>query len=170
MSDEDPPVQWDPPYSLEERRELNNELVVPAYRSFCEELELPFHFWDELPRSEYDVGIAVREDRLHMEAMNIFNRVNPELSFFKGDVVRYLLTGWEGEFDHKRTPVNEFLEQAADRECYLRHLEKRFRALSGVVAVSVSFVVLVAALWAILIFTPPPSGSRRPPVFSSTSV
>jgi hypothetical protein len=41
----------------EEYRELNNELIVPAYRRFCEELNLRFHFWDELPKDSYDPEI-----------------------------------------------------------------------------------------------------------------
>ena len=33
----------------DEHKELNNELVVPMYRQFCVELNIPFHFWDQLP-------------------------------------------------------------------------------------------------------------------------
>jgi hypothetical protein len=40
--------------SKEEYRELNNELFVPAYQRFCKELDIPFHFWDELPKESSD--------------------------------------------------------------------------------------------------------------------
>ena len=134
--------------------ELNRELVVPAYRSFCAELDLPFHFWDELPHSEFDEKIGSGEFGLHNEAMNLFNALKPEFVFFKGDVVSYQFTDWGGDFQYDRTPVDQFLAETADRLFYLQHLEKRFQVLCSVSVGLVCCVVYLGALWLLVPLIP----------------
>lgn len=138
----------------DERIELNNQLVVPAYRAFCAELGLPFHFWDELPRSAFDAEIARGESQLHHDAMDIFNRLKPEFVMFKGDVVRFHFTVSDGEFDFEKTPAPKFLSETADKLFYLQQLEHRFDALCNVIVGVVSFLVYATALWMVLPWAP----------------
>jgi hypothetical protein len=48
-----------------EFKEINNELVVPEYRRFCDNFNLPFHFADELPSGSIPPEILHKELRLH---------------------------------------------------------------------------------------------------------
>ncbi len=129
----------------DEYRDFNNELVVRSYRQFCDEIELPFHFADE--GDELPAELLYREQQVHHEAMNLFNRLKPELVLFKGDVVSFQFTDWGGGFSRTQTPVGEFLEDAADRLFYLQHLEKRFEILCVLCITAVGVLVYAAATW-----------------------
>jgi len=122
----------------EEYRELNNELVVPAYRRFCEELNLPFHFWDELPKDSFDPEISHGEFELHKEAMELFNKLKPELVLFKDNIVRFQFTSWDGTFSYDLWPIQDFIERTSDELFYLKNLEKRFEIISSILAFVIS--------------------------------
>ena len=110
--------------------------------------------WNELPDSAFDVEISGREDLLKEEALNLFNRLKPELVLFKGDVVSYQFTDWGGDFTYERTPVNQFLEETADRLCYLRHLEMRFKKLRIIAVGALSGAAYLVTLWLLLPWVP----------------
>ena len=82
--------------------------------------------------------------------MNIFNRVKPEPSVFRGGVVWCRLTDWGGSFDYKTAPLDKFMTETADHFFYLHHLEKRFKILCQVSVGFVSFAAYVGVLWLLL--------------------
>lgn len=129
-----------------EYREINDELVVPSYRRFCEDLDIPFHFWDELPQEEHDPRISLDELPLHKEAMDLFNRLKPELSLFKGKVVRFQFKSWDGGFTYTTIPINEFFDEVADQIFFLNKLEHRFHTVSQGLAFSAALVSFVLAI------------------------
>lgn len=131
--------------SQAEFKEINNELVVPEYRRFCDEFNLPFHFADELPPGSIPSEILRKELRLHQEAMDIFNEVKPAFASFKGDVIAYRFTDWGGDFTYVRKSATDFIAEAADRLVYLHHLEKRFDLLSSLFAVGIFAVTFGTA-------------------------
>jgi len=137
-----------------EYRELNNELVVPAYRRFCEELNLPFHFWDELPKDSFDPEISHDEFELHKKAMDLFNKLKPELVLFKDKVVRFQFTSWDGSFSYDVWPIQDFIEKVSDELFYLKNLEKRFKIVSSILAFGSSFLVFVATVFLLGKFSP----------------
>ena len=128
--------------------ELNRELVRPTYRRFCEELELPFHASSDLSG---DPALALGEDRLHPDAMVLFNRLKPWFVFFKGDVVEYQFTTTIGCFNYEKTPVNRVLQETADQSFYLRHLEQRFEVVCSMVTGVVFCLAYALTIWPVLI-------------------
>lgn len=109
--------------------------MVPSYRRFCEELGIPFHFWDQLPESDFDPAVARKEVPLHKEAMDLFNRLKPELVLFKGDVIGFQFTDWGGGFTYTRIPLSDFLETAADDKFFVQKLQRRFDIVTGALVV-----------------------------------
>jgi hypothetical protein len=138
----------------QEYRELNNELVVPAYRRFCEEFNLPFHFWDELPKDFFDPEISHAEFQLHKEAMNLFNKLKPELALFKDNVVRFQFTSWDGTFSYDLWPIHDFIEKVSDELFYLKNLENRFEIVSSIFALGSSLLVFIATVFLLGKFSP----------------
>lgn len=123
-----------------EYRELNNELVVPAYRKFCRDHDLPFHFWDELAPDAHDPAINLKEFSLHHEAMNLFNRLKPDVVLYNGRVIRFQFDSWDS-FRYSSWPVNQFLEEACDSICHARQLERRCASLASGLAIMILLVV-----------------------------
>ncbi|MCD6569546.1 MAG: hypothetical protein J7L53_02460 [Deltaproteobacteria bacterium] len=140
--------------SEKEYRELNNELVVPAYRRFCEELNLPFHFWDELPKDSFDPEISHGEFELHKEAMDLFNKLKPELVFFKNKIVRFQFTSWDGSFSYDAWPIQDFIEKVSDELFYLQNLENRFKIVSSISAFGSFLLVFIATVFLIGKYSP----------------
>lgn len=138
----------------EEYRQLNNELVVPAYRKFCEELNLPFHFWDELPKDSFDPEISRAEFQLHKEAMNLFNKLKPELVLFKDNIVKFQFTSWDGTFSYDLWPIQDFIEKISDELFYLKNLEKRFEIISSILAFGGAFLIFIATVFLLGKFSP----------------
>lgn len=134
--------------------ELNNELVVPAYRRFCEELNLPFHFWDELPKDSFDPEISLDEFLLHKEAMNLFNKLKPELVLFKDNIVRFQFTSWDGTFSYDLWPIQDFIEKVSDELFYLKNLEKRFEVISSILAFGGALLIFIATVFLLGKFSP----------------
>lgn len=110
--------------------ELTNQLVIPALRRFFEEARIPFHVWDELPRSAFDSGIESAETLLMGEAMELFHIVKPEYFLFKDCVVSFQFEDWSGSFSHTMVPVGEFLDHAADNAYFIQELEARMTSRS----------------------------------------
>lgn len=137
-----------------EYRELNNELVVPAYRRFCEELHLPFHFWDELPKDAFDSEISLKEFELHNEAMDIFNRLKPDLASFKNSVVRFQFSSSDGDFKYTKWSIQDFLEEIADDLFYLKNLEHRFETITLVLTGLSTLMVFCLTVFLTSKFTP----------------
>jgi|TARA_B100001971_G_C17923349_1_gene398949 hypothetical protein len=108
----------------EERKILNNELVCPAYRKFCRDNGLNFHFWDELPKEDFNPEISQKELKLHEEAMNLFNRLKPEYDFFNGKVVHFHFTTTSGDFDFDTWEIEDFLKEISEDLRYFRPPEK----------------------------------------------
>ncbi|MBM7558175.1 hypothetical protein [Halanaerobacter jeridensis] len=108
----------------EEYRDINNNLVIPSYRKFCKELDLPFHFWNELSKEDFDPRISLEESPLHKEAMEIFNIIKPEVVLFKDKIIKYQFTSWDGQFRYNSWSVSQYLEKTSDELFYLKKLEE----------------------------------------------
>lgn len=109
-----------------DRKVLNDEVVVPAYREFCRANGLAFHFWDELPENAFDAQTARRESGLHHEAMDLFNRMKPEFIVRDGFVVRYQFTSWDGDFEYSSWPIEEFLSNTANEAISIKSMKRSF--------------------------------------------
>lgn len=134
-------------------RRLQNELVTPEYRRFCDQLRIPFHFWDELPDTDFDSDIALAEMPLHARSMALFNRIKPELTIFGDEVIRYQFTSWDGTFSYRSESIEDFLLHTSDQNYYLKMLEQRFERVSaGLVLLLglVCFAALYVAFGALL--------------------
>ncbi|MEK7780471.1 MAG: hypothetical protein AAB370_03090 [Verrucomicrobiota bacterium] len=100
--------------SEEEFKDLNNEVVVPAYRQFCRENGLEFHFWDELPPGCFNLKTANREFGMHKEAMELFNKLKPQFHVFRNYVVTFQLTSWGLDFSYHAEPLDVFLSKHSE--------------------------------------------------------
>ncbi|MBC8555927.1 MAG: hypothetical protein H8D23_40460 [Candidatus Brocadiales bacterium] len=108
----------------EEYNCLNNELAVPAFRKFCKENGLLFHFWDELSKDKFDPEVGDKELDLLQEALELFNRLKPELNYFKGKIVRFQYTSWD-EFDYDIWEMDDFLSFVSDEIKYVKFLQRK---------------------------------------------
>jgi len=126
-----------------EYQELNNELVIPSYRRFCKELNLQFHFWDELLKDSYNSEISLAEFPLHNEAMDLFNRLKPEVVIFKDKVIRYQFTNWNGDFTYDSWPIQEYFDKVSDELFYLKNLEKRYKSVSTRLVFVISILAFI---------------------------
>jgi hypothetical protein len=129
-----------------EHRQLNDELVVPAYRDFCTEVGLPFHFWDELPNDWFDPGVSLDEMPLHKEGMDLFNRLRPELIVFKDRVVRFQFRSWDGDISYDTWSLRGFMGEISDELLYLKRIETRLQDVSSLFAFVCAAVVLISIL------------------------
>lgn len=102
---------------------INNELVVPLYRSFCKDNGLKFHFWNELPKEDFNPVVADKEFELHKEAMELFNQLKPEFNFFKGKIIQFKFTSWAGDFEYNTFEMDEFLKFVGDELRYLKSIQ-----------------------------------------------
>jgi hypothetical protein len=136
-----------------EYREINNELVVPQYDALCRELGL-----GALLSAPLDTSAGRSRLHHHNDAMNLFNRLKPEYTVFKNQIVWYQFTEWGGRFRYEATPVASFLDETADRLHYLQGLEKRYLHVRTAVTWLVAIGVLVALGFATAIFVPPQFG------------
>ena len=66
----------------------------------------------------------------------------------------YQFIDWGGDFTYERTPVNQFLEETADRLYYLQHLETRFKKLRIIAVGVLSGAAYLVALWLLLPWVP----------------
>jgi len=129
------------------KNKINNELVVPTYRQFCRDNNLPFHFADEQPEEaeSIDPKVLLSEMNLHHKAMEIFNQLKQDVVFFDGMVVRFQFTDWGGGFDLSCWTVDDYLTESVDLMVHRRHLEKRLVVVTGVLTI-VSFVFTILGL------------------------
>ena len=117
------------------KSELSHKLVVPAYRKFCRQNGLNFHFWDELPKGDFNLKVASAELELQMEAMGLFNALKPEYDFYEGNVISFRFSCWDGHFEHTSQPSADFLNQAAQNQRQLEKLERRLEVLCDLLAI-----------------------------------
>lgn len=119
-------------------KEVNNELVVPAYRQFCRDNDLNFHFWDELPKEAFDLKISGREFELHKEAMDLFNRLKPEHNLFRNQFVTFWFTSWAGDFDYTTKDVEGFIRDHSRRQT----LNEQQRTIISILEVTIVILLL----------------------------
>ncbi len=124
----------------EEIKELNDELVVPAYRRFCRENGLKFHFQDGELRGRRDRRIFEEEFKLQHEAMTLFNRLKPEYHLQGNQVVSFQLIAWGLDIKLRRTTVEDFFQKHAE----LLSQSKRDENL--IVALLVGFIIATCFL------------------------
>ncbi|KXK27603.1 MAG: hypothetical protein TR69_WS6001000047 [candidate division WS6 bacterium OLB20] len=96
----------------EEKKSLNNNVVVPQFRSFCKENGLEFMFWDELPHESFDARFSLDQKKLITEAMDLFNIYKLRYAYHEGRVYTYHFTTWAGDFSFDSYSIEEFLEHA----------------------------------------------------------
>lgn len=135
----------------EEFRDLNNEVVVPAYRQFCRENGLDFHFWDELPEDQFNLKMAKGELELQREALSLFNQLKPPFHFFRNQIVSFQFTSWGGDFDYQAEPMEKFLTNHSELVELLAKTERRYRQLCAALAT----IGVLSIAWAVFRFLPP---------------
>jgi len=108
--------------------ELRDGLVFPAYRQFCR-----------------DNGLDIQEadEKLHAEAMDLFNQFKPHYTEFRGQVVQFRLGSWGGGFDRTVQPMEEFLSQVVQDQAKLAKLEKWFEIIADTGVISLALVCMV---------------------------
>jgi len=132
---------------------LNNEVAVPAYRKFCKENNLNFHFWDELSEEEYNFDIRYKELELHKEAMNCFNILKPRFILHENKIYEYYFDEWRWKISFNSWEVEEFLKQSDEFSIKISYLKKQLDwALSFIGIVAVIISVGLAVLFAYLFF------------------
>jgi hypothetical protein len=128
-----------------ERRDVMSAVATPAYRQFCSDLELPFHFWDELPESSFDVKISAAENRLHPEARSLFNLFGPWLALHRGAIIRFKFDVAYGSVDVETMGVDAFLGKVEDSEIELARLRNRLGIVAGILSAAFGLTVVVLA-------------------------
>jgi len=135
---------------VNERTKLNNEIIVPAYRQFCKENSLAFHFWDELPKEQFNPEIALEELMLHHEAMNCFNNLKPKFVLFNNKIYTFHFTVWGGDFEFMEWEIEDFLNQAHEQVNRVGGLEKQLQAAFSILGVmSVILIIVLTVLTSI---------------------
>jgi hypothetical protein len=128
------------------KSELSPKLVMPAYRHFCRMNSLPFHFWDELPKANFNLKIADAERELHTEAVSLFNALKPEYCFYRGNVVSFKILCCDGNFESAAQPLKDFLLKAAQDQKRLQKLERVVAILCDALALSLGIILTFAWL------------------------
>lgn len=120
-------------------KEINNELIVPAFWKFCRALHLPLTFGEQNSESVQpwnpDSFFKEMLAGSHKEALDIFNSLRPEYYFYKGQVVRFKFTNAMGDSAYDIRPVKEFLNETSDKLFYLKALEGRFNLVLQLAAI-----------------------------------
>lgn len=135
----------------EEQTELNNKLAVPEYRKFCRENDLKFHFWDELPNVKFDPEIALKEQKLHKEALNCFNNLKPRFSFFNNKIYSYHFNGLE-EVEFDSWEIEDFLNQSFEQNNRVSGLEKHLKSALTILGILFGLNVSIIALYLYMSF------------------
>lgn len=132
---------------------LNNEVAVPAYRKFCKENNLNFHFWDELSNEEKNSDLRYEELELHKEAMYCFNNLKPRFILHRNKIYEYCFDEWSRNISFNSWEVEEFLKQSDEFSIKISNLKKQLDwALSFIAIVVVIISFGLAILLAYLFF------------------
>jgi len=123
-----------------QKKTINNSIVVPEYRNFCKNNDLPFRFWDELPKESFNSELARKERELHKEAMDIFNSTKKPYSYFDKNLIKWRFTDWGGDFEYESEAVEEFI---AKKEEELKILGKKHFAMAVIGTLSFSLLILI---------------------------
>jgi|GEM_PF-5683925 len=123
-----------------QKKIINNSVVIPEYRNFCKDNGLPFHFWNELPKESFDPELAKNERELHKEAMDIFNLTKNPYSYLNKNLIKWRFTDWGGDFEYESEPIEGFL---AKKEVGLKTLEKKHRAMTVIGTLFFSALILI---------------------------
>jgi len=124
------------------RRQKLSEFVTESYRAFCRENGLKFHFWDELPKDEFDPERASKEFKLHHEAMNCFNNLKPRFVLFDNKIHSFHFTDWGGGFDDKCWDTQDFLNEAYSEISKNKILEKQINIIIRVLVIIIDIFLL----------------------------
>ena len=100
---------------------MTTELVIPAYRRFCRENGLNFHF-DELPAATRNARMALKEAALHREAHPLFNELQPEFHVWRDYIIKFRFWSWEGDVFYEAQSIGEFWrEHTRLKKSEMRH-------------------------------------------------
>lgn len=128
--------------SEDQYKDLNNELVVPAYRQFCRANGLNFHFWDELPEKEFDLKTSRRELEFHKEAMDLFNRLKPEYHLFRDNVISFQFISWGGDTARETKRIEEFFQEHASLKAKVGEQENHITTLEVIIFILLLLVFI----------------------------
>lgn len=117
---------------IKEKKDINNNLFVPLYRSFCKAYGLNFHFGDEESDIDHDKLMAIRLDEmpLHGKALSLFNFVNKPYHPFGDGLVSFTYTSWN-DFDYKKLDLEEIAQEIESKDIAINKLknESKFYAV-----------------------------------------
>src|SRR5688572_18499225 len=126
--------------------DVMTHVARPAYRRFCQCHDLPFHFWDELPKAEFDAGIAVAEDELHREALMLFNRIGPTRALHRNQIVKFRFGPAWINLDHLESQdIGAFLVEVEANEIQVSVFRDRLGVFAGVTAILLWLALTFAA-------------------------
>ena len=110
-----------------EKCRLGKKLAMPAYKKFCRNNGLLFHFWDELPESSFNTEIAFKEKSLHWAASDLFNNQKKSFEVFENKIINYNINSslepeWE-EYD-----IRDFIFNQEKEKLQLQKLVEKYRS------------------------------------------
>lgn len=129
---------------VKEHKDINNNLAVPAYRSFCKAYEINFHFGDEIvdfDRNKHP-PILLDEMPLHGEALSLFNFKNKPYHVFKNHLISFVYTDWS-DFDYEKLTLDEISNQLEKRDADIKMLKYKNKFFSTLASWSTSLLLTI---------------------------
>ena len=130
--------------SLEkEYKDINNNLAVPLYRSFCKAYGISFHFGDEIKNFDKDKHppILIDEASLHGDALSLFNFINKPYHSFKNKIVSFVYTSWS-DFDYEQLSLEEVANEMENKDIILKELQYKSRFYENITSI-LSFILAI---------------------------
>lgn len=107
---------------VKERKDINNNLVVPLYRDFCKRFGIKFHFGDEINDFDPNKHPSILHDEmpLHGKAMDLFNFFFNSLYHpFRDGLVSFRFTDWGGDFDYEYLTLDQIADEMEKKDIAL---------------------------------------------------
>ena len=132
---------------LEENKDINNNLAVPSYRSFCKAYGISFHFGDEIKDFDSNKRSAILLDEmpLHGKALSLFNFVNKPYHTFREGLVSFSYTSWI-DFSYETFDLDEIADMLERKNETIKKLKNEsliYGAMVLVLSVMVTGIVAV---------------------------
>ncbi|HPN32643.1 MAG TPA: hypothetical protein PKY81_16950, partial [bacterium] len=144
---------------MDKDRNINNELAVPAFRKFCRDNNLNFHFQDELPKSSQVPEISIKEFPLIQRALELFNFLHPRYYYYKGDIISFDFSGLFQDMVAEKYTLDSFISKMDQTTKSVEILEKTLnrqknnmnKVMMYAVAVTIIIALIISAFSLFLI-------------------
>lgn len=127
---------WD-----EEKKDINDNLVIPLYRRFCREYGVNFHFGDQKYALDENILSAIRLEEIPLfgQALSLFNYIKQPYHAYKEGLVTFNYTSWDS-FDYRKMYMEDTAKMLSEKESETIKLETLF-ASCYVIALIATFVL-----------------------------